>query len=431
VSGGGSGGGGGGGLAQFGVSDLDATARDATYFAMALDPVQERIGVAYYTPAGTMMNMGHPDYFLKYVEWRQGAVVRPPETIRTSQRLVGLAVVFDPSSGEPIVGYVGGDPGFVVGMSTFWFQSDAAFSRRSANGTWTETVVATDGDRVTCGNPVSDRGFLVGLFPAMAFDTSGRFYFGYRDAHDGQFPMQDWNGSDVEVWEGATPPPTTGICVAQGGNNKDAYGGHLKMVIGAGGLPAIVHDQVRGTSDGRGENIIFQRRLANGTWTPPGGAVVPISWTQTGNSLAYDETEGYGVAFIEGTSSQLGYINSPDGVTWSTVDPVFGSGSGGWYPSLAMDPINHEPAIAFYVCSARTGIAATACKTNEDELRITQRINGMWRQVLVDTDGAYAPQIGFLASGKRVVVYRLPPAVDPTTGLAVGTAGQLKIAVER
>ncbi|MFT3709939.1 MAG: hypothetical protein QM817_20095 [Archangium sp.] len=431
-NGGGRGGGtgGGGGIAPFGISSLDSTARDAVYFAMALDPVQERVGVAYYTPAGTETNMGHPDYFLKYVEWKQGAVVVQPETIRVSQRLVGLSVAFEPSTGAPMIAYLGGAQGFVMGLSIFWFQSDASIARRTGPNAWTETVVATDGDQVTCGNPVSDSGFLVGLWPAMAFDSTGRFYLGYRDTHQGQFPMQDWAGSDVEVWEGNVPP-TQGKCVAAGGNSKDAYGGHLRMVIGANDQPAIIHDQMFGTADSNGINIIFQKRLANGSWTPPGGTLVAVPGTQTGAALAYDPMEGYGIAFVNRSSNELGYLNSADGVTWSTVDPVFGSGTGGWYPDLAMDPINHEPAIAFYVCSQRSGLAETSCNPNEDDLRVTQRIAGTWRETQVDPQGGYAPKIGFLASGKRLVVYRMPPSIDPATNLVVSNVGELKIAVER
>jgi hypothetical protein len=93
------------------------------------------------------------------------------------------------------------------------------------------------------------------------------------------------------------------------------------------------------------------------------------------------------------------------------------SGSGGWYPSLAMDPVNHEPAIAFYVCSPRSGVNPTSCSTPNDELRIAQRVSGTWRETVVDQGGGYSPKLGFLKSNKRVVVYRVPPA--------------LKIAVER
>lgn len=421
-------GGGGGGLAPFGITDLDADARDATYFAIAVEPAQERVGVAYFSPRGTQTMMGTPDYDIKYVEWKQGAIVTPPQTVRYVQRKVGIALAFNPTTGEPVMAYLGGAAGFVMGESIFWFQSDAVINQRTNGTTWTETVIATTGNQVSCGNPVSDRGLLVGLWPALAYDSTGKLFYGYRDGHDGQFPQQDWSGSDVEIWEGV--PPGTGVCGAQGGNNKDAYGGHLQMVIGPNDQPAIIHDQMFGTSDANGINVIFQKRTAAG-WNPPTGTLINVSNTQTGASLAYDPTEGFGIAVVDRGSNQLSYTNSLNGTTWNAIQPVYGAGSGGWYPSLAMDPINHEPAIAFYNCSPRGSVADTACTTTEDSLVISQRIAGVWRETEVDPEGGWGPKIGFFASGKRFVVYRTPPAIDPATGLKITNVGALKIAVER
>ena len=95
-------------------------------------------------------------------------------------------------------------------------------------------------------------------------------------------------------------------------------------------------------------------------------------------------------------------------MAWDQATPVFGGGSGGWYPSLAMDPVNHEPAIAFYVCSKISGQAEGTCLENEDELRIIQRVFSNWRETLVDSEGGILPKIGFFANGKRVVAYRVP-----------------------
>ena len=429
--GGGTGGGtgGGSGLSPFTLTDLDPAAVDATSFAMAVDPVAERVGVAYYSAAGTQTMMGTPDYNIKYVEWKQG-VVSPIQIVRpVVQRMAGIALVFDPATGEPIMSYLGGAAGFEMGMSIFWFQSDAVINRRTGGSTWTETTVATDGNQVTCGNGVSDRGFLVGLWPALALDSTGKMYLAYRDGHAGQFPQQDWAGSDVELWDGA-PPPTNKTCLAQGGNNKQAWGGHNTMVIGADDQPAIIYDQMFGTADSNGINVIFQKRSAAGTWTPP-GTLLSISNTQTGASLAWDPQEGYGIAVVDRATNQLSYVNSLNGTAWSTVDPVFGAGTGGWYPNLAMDPINHEPAIAFYVCSPRGSVNETGCTTTDDRLVVTQRIVGTWRETLVDANGGYHPKIGFFASGKKVITYRAPPAIDPVTGLTATNVGALKIAVER
>jgi len=439
-AGGGTGGGGGGGtLEPFTIYELDPATRGIDYLAAAFDPAQRRVGVVYYSPAGTQTMAGHDDFFIKYVEWQDG-VTKPIETIRTVQRKVGLAIAFDPSSGEPTVSYVGGAPGFIQGMSIYWFQSDAVVNRRS-RGTWTETVIATTGGDVSCGNPVSDRGLLVGLWPALLYDPTGLLYYAYRDGHDAQFPQQDWNGSDVEIFEGGT-----GKCVSAGGNNKQAWGGHIGLAMG-NGQPAMVYDQMFGTSDQNGSNVVFQERNAAGSWGSP-QVLLNISNTQSGPSLAYspdvvttdaDPGEGFGIAVVDRATNELSYIHRPVGSTvWTTPDPVFGSGSGGWYPSLAMDPAFGEPAIAFYVCSPRSSVNETNCINDEDELRIKQRVAGNWREVVVDKEGGYLPKLGFFvdgsgpgASSKRVVVYRQPRSIDRTSGLPVENEGMLKLAVER
>lgn len=415
-SGGGTGGGG-GGLDAFTVTVLDATAKDLEYFAVAADPAGERLGIAYFTPRGTETNAGVPDLDLKYVEWRQGTV-SPVETLRFVQRRVGLSAAFQPD-GQPAVAFLGGDDAFVPGMSIFWFQSDAVVATRSATGTWTQTTVAQTGGQVTCGNPVSDRGLLVGLWPSIVFGPTGTMYFAWRDGHDGQ-NTTDWSGSDVEIAEGSLTAPTLG-CVNAGGNGalggKPGWGGRIQLALGPNGLPGMVYDRALGGADTTGSDVFFQQRTAGG-WSGP-QPVAPTSDTMTGASLAWDSQEGWAVAVAEGATNELSYLTSMDGTNWSSPDLVFGSGTGGWWPSLAMDPQFHEPAIAFYVCSPRPNITATACSASEDELRVSQRGGTNWHQTLVDAEGGWAPKLGFFASGKRWVVYR-----HPKTGV-------LKLAVER
>jgi len=421
--GGGGSGGGGGDLQQWDVVQLDPNASGREYIAAAFDPVQQRVGVVYYTPRGTETNPGHPDFDIKYVEWRQGTITGP-ETIRFVQDKIGLTIAFNPTTGEPTVSYLGGAAGFIVGQSIYWFQSDAVVTTRN-NGTWTESVIATDGSEVTCGNPVSDRaGILVGVWPALAFDSTGKAYLTWRDGHDAQFPQQDWNGSDVELAEGALGSLTPTTCLKGGGDDKKAWGGRQEMIIGPNDQPALVYDQTYNGADTSGQNVIFQKRNANGTWAAP-QEVMAVARVGSGPSLAYDATEGYGIAAVEADASLLQYIKSADGVNWTSPDDVFGAGSGGWYPSLAMDPVNHEPAIAFYVCSPTAGVNELSCPENSDELRVTQRIANNWRETTVDKAGGYLPKLGFFnamslsGAPKRVVAYR-----DPRTGV-------VKLAVER
>jgi hypothetical protein len=104
---------------------------------------------------------------------------------------------------------------------------------------------------------------------------------------------------------------------------------------------------------------------------------------------------------------------------WLAPDPVYQAGSGGWYPSLAIDPKTHDPSIAFYICSPSAGVNEGGCSPNDDELRVSTRVEGNWREVLVDSEGGWSPKLAFLSTGQRVIAYRAP------------ANGALKLAVER
>ncbi len=410
---------------QFSYFDLDDAGPNLTYISMAVDGPTRRVGVAYFVQTDAFGGTYEADgglsagfkaadggntanYDVRYVEWKDG-VASTPQLIRTVQRVFGISLAFQ-ESGEPAVAYLGGGSD----MSAFWYQSDAVVSYRTNGTTWTEQSVATRSEMSPCGTPL-DIGFAVGVFPALVFDGP-KAYLVWRDIHNGQFPLQDWAGSYIKVSEGG-PATWTTKCQVPSAEGKQAYGARLSMVM-AQGQPAFISDKALGGADTVGRDILFSKRRADGTWTNSQTPVLLIGNTMSGGSLAYDATEGYGIAVVEHSNDVLQYTRSTDGVTWDQATPVFGGGTGGWYPSLAMDPVNHEPAIAFYICSKVAGIAEGQCKEQDDELRIIQRIVGTWKETLVDTDGAYLPKVGFFGE-KRLVTYRVPKT------------GKLRLALER
>ncbi len=389
---------------------LDPESTDLQPLAMAVGP-GDLIGVAYF------FRINETDYEIRYVQV-DGGQVSQPETVDTVQRVFGLSVAFD-SNGRAAVAYLGGGSD----ESTYWFQSDLEVAFRNGPNDWLSTIPVTNGGQAIAGNPVSDRGFLVGLNPAIVFDGTTA-HVAYRDGHDGQFEQQDWAGSDLEVATGG-PGGWALRVAAAGGNNKAAYGGHISIVM-ANGQPALVQDQVSGSPDGTGANVLFQRRNADGSWTLP-LQVQSVTNTQRGASLAWDTTLGFGIAVVERSLNRLTYVECKASGTvpctraqdWTTPDPVYEAGTGGWYPSLAIDPINKEPSIAFYVCSNATGANENTCNPNDDELRVTTRIAGNWREALVDAEGGWLPKMAYLTTGQRVIAYRAP------------SNGVLKLAVER
>lgn len=417
--GGGSAGTGGGAGGGFTITELDADARGTFPLAMAVDAADERVVVAYFTPRGTQTVAGVDDLNLNVVEWRAG-VVGPRQTVRFMQRVPGLALALHPTTKEPTVAYLGGPDRLLPNApSVFWFQHDAVLATRSG-GAWTEQLARADGDVCTnAGAPMN--GSIVGLWPALRFDSSARALLVYRDIRFAQ-NMTDYTGSDLESVEGPLSALTP-RCVFEGFNTKPGIGARLMLAAGPNDESVLVYDQnVRG-ADTTGEDVVLQRRTAQG-WTAP-RVVLGSGDTQTGPQVAWDPMEGYAVAVIRG--SVLVYRRSTDAMTWDAEETVVSEGSGGWYPSLAIDPGTHEPSLAFYQCSRSSNVGVTACPTSQDSLRLVTRSGGRWQTpITVDEEGGWAPKLGFLSGGRRVVAYRVPNTVDGAT-----RTGVLKLAVER
>lgn len=414
------GGGGGGNNSPWLIVTVDPidspSLKEISYLAMAIDKT-DKVGLAYFVNDGTFDGGMTQDggttatYDVRYVEWSSGQT-GAIENIAKVQRTYGISVAFQPT-GQPAVAFLGGGSD----MSAFWFQSDAVVAYRAPNGGWTQRTTATQSTAVACGSPL-DIGFLVGLWPALGFDSTGKAYLAWRDGHNGQFPQQDWAGSDLKLSEGG-PTNWNNVCLQSSGNTKQAYGARINLVM-AGEQPALVHDQAFGGADTVGRNIIFQKRNANGTWSTP-ATVLNIANTQSGGSLAWDPDAGFGIAAIEKSSDTLQYTSSKDGTQWSQALPIFGGQSGGWYPSLAFDPKFHEPSVAFYNCANRTGVSEiTECVPGEDALMVMSYVGNAWQTAKeVDPAGGYLPKLGFFSNGKKVIAYR-----DPRTGV-------LKLAVEK
>ncbi len=411
-TGGGKGGGTGGSSGdRYTLYTLDPAAQEPRYLSAAANG--NRIGVAYFSMVGDggvaiLPEDGGPEavtnYDLYYLELNNG-VASAREKIATVQRVYGVSLAFQPS-GEPAVAYLGGGSD----MSAYWFQSDAVVSFRNG-GTWATEVVATQGNEANCGSAVSDRGFVVGVFPSLAF-IGNTGYLAYRDGHGGQFPQQDWAASDLEIATRTGANAWTKNCLIAGGDNKQAWGGHNKL-INAGGALAITSDKIFGGADTTASNVIFNYVQADGGWSLP-QSVLPVANTQSGPSPAWDSQEKFGIATINKSTGELYLLTSANGRNWSSPDPVYAAGSGGWYPSLAWDPVYHEPAIAFYICDTRAGQNEGFCPAAEDKLVVTQRNAsvGNWREEDVDLEGGVQTQLGFFASGKRWLVYR-----DPRSGV--------------
>ena len=405
-------------LGDGGSSNLPAT---IPQLAMAVNS-DDSVGVAFFVPKGFSASNVQL-YDIHYLSWKAG-VTSAPETVTTGLTNVnGVTLAFQGAGGLPAVAFLGGA---YPGGSPFWTQAQAAIAYRPAGGgAWTVHLAAPDSTAgnvcsVVTGNGFNDLGLVVGLDPSLQF-IGGSALLAYRDAHYGQSAGGNCDAckSDLKLASGG-PTNWTYHAVDCGGFGDEVpnfgWGGHTQMIQGDG-LGALVEDE-QNVWETNGSHVAFRKRNSDGSWAhPPNSQTEPFgdlpgggpNDTLSGPSLAYDSQLGYGVTVFDNSTDTLYYVESTTPMTqWSSSDPVVGSGSQGWYPSLAYDPSAHQPSIAYYFCSPVAGKPASNCLPSENSLRLATRVGTSWQTVIIDRGGALLPKLAYLTTGKRIIVYKDP-----------------------
>jgi len=454
-----------GGLFTAVAADTADAGMQGLPIAMAVGP-GDQVGVAYFRPSGSSLAPtgdagGRIDYSVMYLELRGGAVTRAPSQIAVVQNQDGLTINFD-QQGNPVVGFLGGgayfyDGGYPVDAgpdttgSLYWLQSQPALAYGQSDGGWnlqvcmqdstamgafTWTVIGGDGMPDQSAMQLINEGNVVGLWPSLLFD-GGTAIMAYRDVHFGQFPIQDWAASDIKLCQG-TPPNWTSWSApmtidASGGHKSGGYGSHDQMIFGQNGALAVLCDSDQtgqGAVDADGENAWFvQQNLGSWTsttadWSLPINPFNPKNTeadilvnTQTGPQMAYNSTFGYSVVAVD-TAPPLGagaaalyYVSSSDGQTWSNRQTVFSLGSGGFYPSIADDPVSGNPNIVYTICSGSPGVLPApdgACDAPELDLVVVGTNPPNWEAntTTISNQAVFMPKIAFLSTDQIVIAYR-------------------------
>jgi hypothetical protein len=408
--GGADGGSGGGADAGFSITQLDTDAPGATSLAIAASG--SKIGVAYlvqkvesvWTPDGGFEGT----YELRYIE-PGGA----PELVSTVHNDYGVSLAFT-SQGEPVIAYLGGQSN----NGTYWLDSDLEISKR--NGTsWTSVIAQGDSLPSNSGN-------VVGLYPALAIGSGDRIFAAHRDVHYGQFAVQDWERSGIDIVQGALGGLAASLAVD--GSNVESQAsvpkgsGGLNSLVLANGAPAIAWSLMASGPRSTPTQLWFTRQK-NGAFdaTHPTLVKKDLVDTVAGPSLAWHRNAGYGIACEDRAARQLYYFSSADGDDWTSVAPqrVSGLGTSGWWPSLAFDA-NGLPNIAFFNCSNRAGVAENACDLHELVLA-TQPPDQVWSNALprvVDSAGGFLPRLVYV-NGKAAIAYKTTDAKHTTLKLAL------------
>ena len=421
-------------------------------FDMVAKPGSTMVGFAYVLlsprqDSGVIQmfpDAGIVDYDIMFQEFDVDAgVAFGAQRVQTVQRFFGVSVAYQ-ANGDPAVAYLGGPPDFT---ETFWFQNDAAIAYRTG-GSWTEQVAAQNSSPPFASppSPPSDNGKIVGFYPALIFQGNSAV-LAYRDGHFGSSAGSgDWNSADLEMATGG-PTSWNPVALLQSGDSKRAYGGHSRIIRGAKTLSAgpqaaaVVSDRAPSGPDTFGQDIEFSEQQPDGSWkscgalqplttvdTPSilganGASIVPN--TQAGPSIDYRDTFGYAVAVTNRSQNAALFtacaVNTDctQPGNWDTLDPVFQSGTGGWYAAVAISP-DGDPSVAYYVCSKQPNRNENSC-TSDHYLAVTNRgLSQVWSDhvVVVDTGAVFQTRMIYMGK-QRVIGYRN------------GASGILQIAVEK
>ena len=383
-------------------------------FAVAAMAPDGRIGVAYYG------RIDETHRSVDYLEVETDGTTRNT-AIETITDKSNLSLAFD-DGGTAYVAYFGNDPSVDEphetnapvlpdgGMAVFWEQSDVGLAAVAPDGTLTKGYPVHDSGEANGPRPaLNNTGEVVGFSPAVV-SLGGEVVIAYRDVHAGQFPNQDWSVSDWESAFGA-PGSWQHLMMVPG---SDQGGNFVHVGLGAATSAAVLDGKVLavcgGAPDADAQIVGLYASVFDGTaWSAGQALFANVTPKITGNDgagpkVASDPVAGFGVTWPDANHSIVRYSSSPDGVTWSPAEQAFGVGTGGQYPSLAFDPISHQPVIAFYICSRMAGV--NTCNDTDDELSLAKRrTDGTWAVETVDPEGGIYPTVLF-NGGQLEVVYR-------------------------
>ncbi|MCA9517200.1 MAG: exo-alpha-sialidase, partial [Myxococcales bacterium] len=275
----------------------------------------------------------------------------------------------------------------------------AIYERAPGSAGFSPRVVVAESDEAQTGEPASDYGTVVGLWPAIAKDPDGRLAVAYKDVHAGSLQGDDFARADLElVWEGA------------GGGLR-----HLAVDpgVGAGNYNGLVFD-----ADGRPVVMTFNPRddvasaSRRGLWlwrsgddgatwesvrlTAGGTGERPaIAWDADGGTVwvAWYDAER-GLPMVAHLVDDAAFASLADGWEVEDVgDHVFDEGA---HPALAVTA-DGQVALAWYRCG-RASDGVGNCSPQRDGVVFAYRDGGeQWVREVVDDGGADGVCGGYIA----------------------------------
>jgi len=342
-----------------------------------------------------MAALGGPD------AWAVEEVARPVVALTPT----GLDLAVDPS-GAPVIAFTGGTP-----QGQYCGGNDAVVATRGSGGAWAQVTAASESGESNTGLPASDAGFVVGHWPALAFDPAGHAAVLHRDVHYGALQRDDEYRADAELaWSSGSGWSHEAVDAGQGAG---AYG---QLRFAADGQPVAVYVvPIQGTGEQR-LGVWASKRATDGTW-----ARVQLHAGQVGQEVAVDLSPAgvLSVAFYSADDleprlrrlTDLTRLDDPSAWTNERVGTaLYDEGAA---ISIARLP-DERLALSYHRCK-RAADNADTCDANEEAVVVALEDGSSWTHE-VAYRGAYGACGGYtslaVAGAELFVAFQCTDQVD-------------------
>lgn len=289
---------------------------------------------------------------------------------------VGLSFLYGPD-GAPSLAYAGGVP-----EQRFCGPNDAIFNQR-IDGDWvSQTAGALSADSAT-GFPESDSGFVVGWWPALAFDQGGNPAVLHKDVHFGSMQHDDLYRADLEfAWRsGGAWDIHEAVDRGEGAGNYGA------LLFDGEDRPNAFYYIPVDSQNGSRKGVWAARRESAGNWEKvqlQGGGIYqeiaakinPIS----GHLVVAFFSEKDGAVRVRTLEDPKEFANKSAWDSRIVGDPRFVEGH---HVSLAFTPAG-KAAVAYHRCK-RQGTSDGGCNQNDEAVVLATQGDPEWKIEVVKT----------------------------------------------
>jgi len=282
----------------------------------------------------------------------------------------GLSLAFAPN-GAPALAYTGGIP-----QKQYCGGNNAVLAIRGSNGTWTtETASAQSSDSAT-GDVASDAGFVVGFWPAVAFDSKGQPAIIHQDIHFGLLQSDDIRRTDAEfAWKTGGSWSHEAIDFGEGAGDYNA------ILFDSTDTPIVFYTIPVEVQMNSRKGVWAARRSAAGDWDEKvqlydGSVYKKISVARnpvTGNlTVAYYAADQKAVQI----RTCLNDDDFADATAWTTEIVGKAQYDEGRYVSLAFTSTG-QTVLAYHRCKRLTS-TAEGCDQNDEAVVFALKTGNDW-----------------------------------------------------